>query len=74
MQVELLVNGGYSGTGACVGKQFDAFHPNTLGAAGDVSEGYAISVAQLELAGFDNDGSVTDWLFFLPHEVRVIDG
>ena len=65
MQVELLVNGGYSGTGPCVGKQFEA-KPK--------GEGYMLPIWQLEQAGFVNDGSVTDALYFLKHEVRVIDG
>ena len=68
MQVELIKNGGYSGTSACVGKVFDAkvvIHGTT--------KGYSITIDQLVLAGYEDDGSVTDWLFFLYHEVRVLD-
>lgn len=63
MQVELLTNGGYSGTGMCVGKVFDVT-PHL--------EGYKISLPQLEAAGYENDGTIKYSLYFLPHEVRVI--
>lgn len=63
MQVELLTNGGYTGTNPCVGKVFTATAGN---------KGYLISIAQLTLAGFESDGSVTTTLFFCPQEVRVL--
>lgn len=65
MQVELLLNGGYTDTGKCVGKVFEA---------SQVGEGYGIGIMQLTLAGYEDDGSITTYLYFLPHEVRVIDG
>ena len=65
MQVELLTKGGYYGTGTCVGKVFYATR---------VQQGYLIPIDQLIAAGFDSDGSIIRDMYFLPHEVRVIDG
>lgn len=62
MQVELLTNGGYDGTGCCVGKVFSA-QP--------FREGYLIKTKQLALAGYD-DLHTMESLYFLTNEVRIL--
>ena len=64
MQAELLLQGGYVGTGRCVGKIFTVIPRG---------EGYSIPIEQLELAGYESDGTITTTLYFLKHEVRILD-
>ncbi len=69
MQVELLTNGGYMGMDACIGKQFTAVNAGEHNS----NDSVRISVEQLEMAGFLNDGCVNTSLYFYNHEVRIID-
>ena len=67
MQVELLCNGGFVGVEACIGKQFTTV-PDERN-----KDYIRIAIADLEMAGFINDGSVTTSLMFFNFEVRIID-
>ncbi len=69
MQVELLSTGGYVGLEACIGKQFDVLHPD-----GNSNGSVRLDVVQLRLAGYVDDGSNMNSLYFFEWEVRRIDG
>jgi hypothetical protein len=68
MQVELLTNGGYKGLDPCIGKQFDVLNPS-----GNSNGSVRLDVVQLRQAGYVDDGSNMNSLYFFGWEVRVID-
>jgi hypothetical protein len=67
MQVELLNNGGFMGTDACVGKVFTVVQQCEHGAV-------ELPCTELLLAGADaHELDGIDNLHFFAHEVRVLD-
>lgn len=65
MIVKLLTDGGYCGSDAIVGKIVEA----TAAGKGAVD----VSLAELEKAGYVDDGSGMDSLYFYASEVEVLD-